>query len=193
MNTAELKYRLRREALSRRAGLSPEFRRASSQTVCEKIASTRAYKDADTIMLYAPVRAELDTGLLASIALRDGKTVLYPYCLPDGNMLALKPEGSESWKAGSFGIPEPDPECCCAADPADIDLVICPCTAFDENCGRIGMGGGYYDRFLPGCSGAVKIAAAFEAQKTERVPLESFDIEMDAVVTETAVHCKGDL
>lgn len=36
--------------------------------------------------------------------------------------------------------------------PEKIDLVICPCTVFDEEGSRMGMGAGYYDRFLPLCS-----------------------------------------
>ena len=103
-------------------------------------------------------------------------------------MLALEPAGRGSWKTGSFGIPEPDPTLCRQAGPAEIDLVVCPCTAFDEGCMRIGMGGGYYDRFLPLCRNAAVVAAAFDCQKAPAVPCCGTDIRMDAVFTETAVY-----
>ena len=68
--------------------------------------------------------------------------------------------------------------------PENIDLVICPCTVFDENGGRIGMGGGYYDRFLPKCTKASVIAVAFEVQKAEQVMMEAWDVRMDTIFTE---------
>ena len=72
-------------------------------------------------------------------------------------------------------------------EPLDM-LVICPCTAFDKTCSRVGMGGGYYDRFLPKCINAAVIAVAFECQKAENIPVQDTDIRMDAVFTEKTVY-----
>ena len=95
----------------------------------------------------------------------------------------------DGWRIGSYGILEPTKGF--IARPEEIDLVICPCTGFDENMNRLGMGGGFYDRFLPLCKNAKKIAIAFEAQKINRVRVNPHDIPMDAVVTEERV-CRGD-
>ena len=65
--------------------------------------------------------------------------------------------------------------------------MLCPCTSFDDRGGRLGMGGGYYDRFLPLCAGASKISVAFEIQGTAEVPMAALDRPMDAVVTEERV------
>ena len=92
----------------------------------------------------------------------------------------------EGWRIGSFGIMEPVKGF--VARPEEIDLVICPCTGFDEKLNRLGMGGGYYDRFLPLCKNAKKIAVAFEAQKIERVRTNEFDVLMDAIVTEDGIY-----
>ena len=86
-----------------------------------------------------------------------------------------------AWKKGSFGIPEPDPSYGRIIDPEEIDLVICPCTAYDDEGNRLGMGGGYYDRFLPACRKAAIAAAAFDEQRTERVPSEPYDIKMHKI------------
>lgn len=94
----------------------------------------------------------------------------------------------EGWRIGSFGIMEPVKGF--VARPEEIDLVICPCTGFDEKLNRLGMGGGYYDRFLPLCKNAKKIAVAFEAQKIERVRINEYDVPMDAIVTEDKIYTK---
>ena len=103
-------------------------------------------------------------------------------------MEALLPSGPDGWKKGMLGITEPDPDTALPVAPDELDLVICPCSAFDESGRRMGMGGGYYDRYLPLCSRAVITAAAFEAQKADFVPTEEWDIEMERVFTEAKTY-----
>ena len=69
-------------------------------------------------------------------------------------------------------------------DPAAIDLVLCPCAGFDSDGRRLGMGAGYYDRFLPQCRNAFKLLIAFEAQHLDILCTEDHDLPMDAVITE---------
>ena len=102
-------------------------------------------------------------------------------------MTALCPETENAWISGAFGIPEPDPARSAEIPPEELDLVLCPCTAFDGAKNRLGMGGGYYDRFLPRCSRAVKAAAAFDCQRSDQVPMDSRDQSMDLVITESQV------
>ena len=70
----------------------------------------------------------------------------------------------------------------------EIDLVICPGTAFDDRGGRLGMGGGYYDRFLPGCVRAVFLMAAYENQREDALDLEETDVRMNLIVTEDRIR-----
>ena len=125
-------------------------------------------------------------GLIAS-ARAAGKRLCYPLCGLDRSMTALSPEGEDAWTAGAFGIAEPDPARSAEIPPEEIDLMLCPCTAFDGEGNRLGMGGGYYDRFLPRCARAVSVSVAFEVQRAEKVPLGEYDRGVDMVITEDAV------
>ena len=88
------------------------------------------------------------------------------------------------WKTGAFGIKEPDPAQSEWVTPEEIDLVLCPCAGFDDDGNRVGMGAGYYDRYLPQCSNAAIYAVAFEAQRLEQVYTDEHDRKMDGVITE---------
>lgn len=63
-----------------------------------------------------------------------------------------------------------------------------PCTAFDADCFRVGMGKGYYDRFLPRCTHAGKIGIAFEAQRVAHAAVDRHDQRLDAYVTERGIY-----
>jgi len=91
------------------------------------------------------------------------------------------------WRIGMYKIPEPDPETARIVEPTEIDLVLCPCSTFDDNCNRMGMGAGYYDRYLEACTSATLIAIAYEAQHQRRLLTEEWDKPMDMVITEKRV------
>lgn len=165
--------------LARRA-LSPEKRAEYSRSIAGTIASSPAFRAAHTVMLYRAMPDEVDLSGLEAY----GKRLVYPCCLSSHNMEARAPEPGCGWEKGLYGLEEPDRKASSVVAPEDIDLVICPCAGFDNNRNRLGMGAGYYDRFLPRCVKAVKFAAAFEAQRVNNVFCWEHDVRMDAVVTE---------
>ena len=70
---------------------------------------------------------------------------------------------------------------------ANIDLVVVPMTAFDNQKNRLGMGQGYYDRVLMHMPQAAKVALAFDCQQVDQVPMSTWDVVMDTVVTPSRV------
>ena len=80
-------------------------------------------------------------------------------------------------------------------EPAIIDFVLVPGLAFDRRGGRLGYGGGFYDKLLAdGLSqGAWLVAGAFECQMVEKVPVDEHDMPMDVVVTEDRHYPPGPL
>lgn len=108
----------------------------------------------------------------------------FPYCISGTEMIALEPLGPESWEKGCYGIWAPVPSRSRIIQPDQLELVLCPCTAFDGRGHRLGMGGGYYDRFLPRCERAVIAAVAYELQRVDELETEPWDVAMDLVFTE---------
>ena len=97
-------------------------------------------------------------------------------------------------KKGKFGIPEPENPVWAGSD--ELDLILVPGVAFDTAGGRIGRGGGFYDRLLPKYS-AVRAGICFDFQclpvlsdegvEIEKIPVESHDCIMDLLVTESKI------
>ncbi len=184
-DSAALRNSLRKEFLGKRNLLSAlEIEENSAKTV-ELIASLPAFAQAKTILLYSHIRNELSLDALLTHPASAGKRFAFPLCVSKTEMRALIPG---AWKSGAFGIPEPDPACSEEISPDELDLIICPGVAFDTDCRRLGMGAGYYDRFLPACKNAVIVMAAFEAQRAACIPFEAWDIPMDMVVTEEKIY-----
>ena len=189
MDIAAYKKELRREKIRARNALTEEQRSVYSAEICGRIADTPEYAAAETIFIYKWVKGEVRLDELERTAAIDGKRLIYPLCITKTEMLAIEPgSGSDAWKESGFmGIMEPVPERGRVIDPAEIELAICPCSSFDEQCRRLGMGGGFYDRYLPGCINAAKIAVAFEAQLAEEIPADEYDIPVEAVITEKRI------
>jgi 5-formyltetrahydrofolate cyclo-ligase len=91
-------------------------------------------------------------------------------------------------RMGNYNILEPREECLRPVSPERLDVVLMPGVAFDLTGGRLGYGGGYYDRFLESCSPrCLLIALAFELQIVEHVPCADHDIHIHKIVTEKRV------
>ncbi|MCD8087082.1 MAG: 5-formyltetrahydrofolate cyclo-ligase [Oscillospiraceae bacterium] len=172
---------LRQNGIRARQEISVEERERYSAIVAAQIMDSAWFQQAETVMLYQAMGAEV------SLDTMTGRRFVYPKCTPGGTLLALQPLDEDAWERGAFGIYEPVPARSESVSPENIDLVICPCTAFDSRCARLGMGGGYYDRFLPQCKNAHIAAAAFSVQQTEKIPAQPWDWFMDAVFTESRV------
>jgi len=182
---------IRSEKINARNSLSGEERKEFSLRIVDKLVNSEIFQKAETVMLYRFVKGEVQLNELENVARMQGKRLVYPLCINKTEMIALSPEEKASWKRGAFGIEEPDPEKSVIVDPLKIDLVICPCTAFDCDCNRIGMGGGYYDRFLPKCKNATVIAVAFEVQKISAILNRAWDIPMKYIITEDCIYVKS--
>lgn len=191
MNIEERKL-LRKQKMNARDSLSPSEREAFSMQIAERILASKEFQQAQTIMIYRATKGEVCLDALERAALAADKCLVYPLCINDSEMIALHPNDETAWQIGYCGILEPSREHAIEIAPEEIDIVICPCTVFDEQGGRMGMGKGFYDRYLEKCTNACVAAVAFEVQKMEHVPRAPWDKEMDIIFTESFTYIKSD-
>lgn len=178
----------RREKIAARDGLSSDVRCAFSDRIAQSILHSPEFSRAETILAYRAVKGEVNLDGFIAAAKAQGKRIVYPLCLEKGTMISLCPESEAAWKTGRYGIPEPVPEESQLVSPEELDFILCPCTVFDAQGNRMGMGGGYYDRYLPHCKNACVAAVAFEIQKVLGVAADSWDCPMQLVFTEKRVY-----
>lgn len=183
----EAKKTQRQVCLSRRRSLSAEERTTQSAVICAHLATIPTLCQAKDILCYQAVEDEADLSAFHTWALARGKTLAFPVSYPGGHMEAYVPNGPESWERGRYGIFSPVPERSRLVEPGELDAVILPCVGFDGQGRRLGRGGGYYDRYLPQCPRAVRVLAAFEVQRLERVETGATDQSVHTLVTEQGV------
>lgn len=196
MNPEERKA-LRKSKIAARNALSPEERARLSKSMVSRILESDVFRDAKTVLIYRATRGEarleaLEEAVQKAAEAGDSsmaeKRLLFPLCITNEDMIALLPDGPDAWQEGYYGIWEPIREKSLEVAPEEIDLVICPCTVFDEKCGRMGMGAGFYDRYLEKCVNARVVSVAFEVQKADSIPMAPWDKPMEMTFTDAAVY-----
>jgi 5-formyltetrahydrofolate cyclo-ligase len=167
------------------AKISPTERAEASNRATALLSQQPQWKQAQTVLLYAPMPEELDIWPLLPKALEDGKTVLLPRYLSQANSYVICPiaHPTKDLQVGQFGIREPAPHC----EPFQIsrlDFVLVPGVAFDLHGRRLGRGRGFYDQLLKGVFGKT-CGVAFDEQIVETVPVEPHDILLNSILTPT--------
>ena len=187
MTIAEQKQAQRKAGIAARRALDPAQRKAADAALCARIAGLDCFRRARTLLLYAAFGGEADLAALAEEAARQGKAVAYPVCGEGFSLTAAVP-APDGWEVGAYGIRTPILTRAQVLEPEVLDLILVPCTAFDAVCRRVGMGKGYYDRYLPRCTRAVKLGAAFEAQRVPCAAVDVHDQRLDGFVTEGGIY-----
>ncbi len=183
--------KLRREILKLRDGIPEAERKKKSHQVSLNVFQLEEVKKAETIFIYVSFRSEVDTREIIKKFLQQGKEVLVPVTLLKEKKLLAVPitDPDHDLKPGYCSIPEPKEKLRQnKRDGSDIDMIFLPGSVFDERGGRLGYGGGYYDRFLSlEAPRAFKVGLAFEKQLIKKAPLQKHDELLDIIITEERV------
>ena len=185
MEKAQLRECIRRQ----RRELAPQWVERQSLRIAGRVFALPEFAQARSVACYLALPAEVQTAGILERCWKDAKRVHVPALQRQQGRYALaEMAAGEALARGPLGVPEP-------AQPrwtaeGEVDLALVPGVAFDARGGRVGHGGGHYDRLLralgvaAGRQGLVAVGLAFEFQVFDRVPVAENDVRVDAVVTE---------
>jgi 5-formyltetrahydrofolate cyclo-ligase len=186
--TADLNFQkaaLRKQIRGILQKIPPAAREAASAQVRALLKEQSIWKNAGSVLFFAPASNEVDVWPLLEEALNTGKTAALPrFDSNDQSYVACRVQNLRSEiVAGEFGIREPSAKC--AEIPfSKFDLVLVPGVAFDLHGHRLGRGRGFYDRLLAEVRGA-KCGVAFDEQLASEVPSGTLDVQMNFILTAT--------
>lgn len=189
MDTAALeKQRLREEHLAAREALSEQERSVLDDRITQKLLAISEYVEATTVLTYVSVSSEVSTRMFIECALRDGKTVAVPRCLPGHCLEFVAITSLDQLIAAPFGLLEPPKELpALTEEQMNASICIVPALLVDAKGYRLGYGAGFYDRFLSTYPGK-KICLAYQQNLSRTtLPHTAFDVAVDLVITESEV------
>jgi len=176
------KAALRQKLRDVRQKLTAEQIAQASLAATELFLKNPLWVSAQTVALHLAVRGELPTAALLMAAWEAGKRVALPR-MENGRMVMRLVTSTTPLAQGAFGIQEP-PATATEVIPSELNLVLTPGLAFDLKGGRLGQGGGDYDRLLaavgPNCT---KVGWCYDFQIIEGVPVEPHDQRVDLIAT----------
>lgn len=187
MSLEEQKRLIRNEVKQKLMRLPMSWVQEESHIIQKAVMESRAYREAETICCYVSFGKEVQTLLILKDALKSGKRVGVPLCVAKGIMEIREIRSFEDLEPGVYGIAEPK-KTTRIIEKKEIDCAIIPCVTCDRSGGRMGHGAGYYDRYLADAD-FLKMILCFEEIMVPKVPMDSYDIAMDAVVSQKGVQC----
>ena len=190
LSGAELKAEIRKLAFANRR--NQEDKDTISRRIMATFMEQPEYQQANTVMFYVDVRAEVRTRHDLPDALASGKKIVVPWCNADGELELFHLESMEELEIGMYKILEPREELrgleSKQVEVTELDVIMVPGVGFDSKGGRTGMGKGYYDKCLQHARpDATLTAVCFDCQIFEEIPVQQHDIYMDKVITESTV------
>ena len=187
------KIEIRKQHLERRLAIPLEIRKMRDGKICRNILSSAAFRYADIVLLYYPVKGEVNILPLLEAAVNAGKKVAFPRCCAEDHSMNFHYVSSENdFEIGAYGLKEPsadspvfDPR----TDGEQNVLCVVPAVVYDRRGYRVGYGGGYYDRFF-GIFRPASIGVAYEEFIIKNVPHGRYDISVDVVVSERGIYAR---
>ncbi|MBE6820563.1 MAG: 5-formyltetrahydrofolate cyclo-ligase [Ruminococcaceae bacterium] len=176
------KKKLRTLFKSIRNGIEFELKKEFNNSIFTRLINSEFYKNSSLILTYVSLGSEADTTELIKYSLSVGKRVAVPHCI--GNQMNFyEISDIKELINGRFGIPTVNPGNNQVITEFQNAICIVPGLSFDLSGGRLGYGGGFYDRFLSDKS-IRAVALSYERCLCEAVPTEESDISVSDLITE---------
>lgn len=184
---------LRRLLRIQRRALSKTQQHLASKRLYQQLAMHPVFRRARRVAFYLPNDGEIDPRLLLRAAFARGKAVFLPVLRPwpRHQMVLQRLYPNETLTMNRFKIREPRFNRSRQVAVWSLDVLFMPLVGFDTRGGRLGMGGGFYDRSLAflnrrshRAQHPLLLGLAHECQKVDRLPLAPWDVPVHAVVTD---------
>ncbi len=183
---------LRRLLRKARRALNRAEQRRAAQGLYRQLAQNPLFRRARHVSLYLPMDGEIDPRLLLREAQRRGKKTYLPVlsAWPQTKMVFQRVRTGERFRPNRFRIPEPRIDARKQRKIWALDLILMPLVGFDDQGGRLGMGGGFYDRSLAyqarrkAWQKPVLLGLAHECQKVEKLAVASWDVPLQGTVSD---------
>jgi 5-formyltetrahydrofolate cyclo-ligase len=190
---------LRRVLRKARRALNRAEQRRAAQGLYRQLAQNPLFRRSRHVSLYLPMDGEIDPRLLLREAQRRGKATYLPVLStwPRTKMVFQRIRPGDKLKPNRFRILEPRANLAHQRKIWTLDLVLLPLVGFDDVGGRLGMGGGFYDRSLAYLARRKNwrkptlLGLAHECQKVERLAQASWDVPLQGTVTDKAWYFAG--
>ena len=185
MELAEQKQELRKTVRAQARAMDPIYQKFASEAICRNLMAHPDYQKAGVVLAFVGTKLEVDTEPLLRGVWSDGKTLCVPRCREGHRMDLCVIRSYDDLEKGAYGILEPKAGCPLVS-AAEIGFAVIPCVSFDRRGGRLGQGGGYYDRFLDDLTCHTFLVCR-ERLVVDRVPCEAHDRRCTYLVTENGV------
>jgi len=191
-NPALSRAELRRLLRSKRRALTDSEQRRAARALYRQLCKHPLFYRARHIALYLPQDGEIDPLPLLAALWKRKKQPYLPLLArwPKSRMVFQRIERNETLRSGRFGLREPKSNPARQRKVWALDVLLLPLVGFDAFGGRLGMGGGFYDRALAFCRRQKHshkpqlLGLAHECQKVERLHLAPWDVPLRATVTD---------
>ncbi len=188
--TGDLKAGFRDRLIAERRSLHEHRRRHLDRSICAHLLRFLDDRDCLHMAAYHPFGGEPNLYPALEALHHAGRRVYLP--IVDGRQMEFR-----RWQPGArmtpnrYGIPEPLEG---RSIPArQLELVLMPLVAFSMTGTRLGMGAGFYDRCFSFSleqpdSGPYLVGTAYSLQQVDSLPAQSWDVPLDAVITERGLN-----
>lgn len=186
MSIIDEKKSLREIIRAKKKSLSLKERDSLSGKITANLTREPFFQTDEITLLYASMPEEVQLYDLMKFMISMGRKIAVPFIPEKGTMRAAELVSTDDLTADKLGILTVREDKRKIIPPEKIGLIIVPGVAFTKKGERLGMGGGYYDKYLKeNRPPALRVALAFDFQVVDKIPTENTDEKVDYIVTES--------
>ena len=138
------------------------------------------------IAVFIPLPGEPDIWTPSQqLIARQAARIYAPRMMPENQLDLVMITNTTALVRGPFDVIEPPLESNALADLTTLDAIFIPGLAFSSDGGRLGFGGGWYDRLLARIpEKTIQIGVCWNELLIDSVPMDTLDVRVDGILTE---------